>query len=383
VNRFLGNLVWRITHVMEWRDADKCLLASSLTLGFVGLWAVRMWLVERNPALGAYMNPGFVDAMMGLVLFQAVGHLSIITTAVLLRRKTEKLPWLVHVTNQFWYLSFFLDVYAVGPFTSPFIVLFLLAAVFGLIVFPLKPVVLSLGTFGALLVTSTLAERFGFIPCAPLIGPDPLLSGRPHTTWILSLGVLPLLASALVLGLFAYVMIQLRDREQRLKEMVRTDYLTGVQNRRSFMERAELEFARAKRFGNPFSIVMLDVDHFKRVNDNHGHSTGDEVLKVVAHVLDGEIRRHDVIARYGGEEFALLLAETDEAQAGTMAERCRRRIEGARLVVGGAAIRVTASVGIASYPREGVSKIDQLIDLADKALYQAKESGRNQTVIAA
>ncbi len=373
----------RITHVMEWRDADKCILASTLTLGFVGLWILRMWLVERNPAYGPYMNPGFVDPMMALVLFQALGHLSIIATAAVMRRKARNLPGLVHVTNQFWYLCFFIDVYAVGPFTSPFIMLFLLAAVFGFIVFPLRPVVLSLGTFTALLVTSTIAERLGFIPYAPLIADNPLEAGRPHTSWILSLGVLPLLASALVLGLFAYVVAQLRDREQRLKEMVKTDYLTGVENRRSFMDRAETEFARARRFKKPLAVVMLDVDHFKHVNDSYGHGTGDEVLKVVARILAAEVRRHDVIARYGGEEFALLLAETDEAQARIMAERCRQTIESARLAMGGAAIKVTASVGIAAYPREDVSRIEQLIELADKALYQAKESGRNRTVSAA
>ncbi|MDP3940267.1 MAG: GGDEF domain-containing protein [Deltaproteobacteria bacterium] len=381
--RFFKDLMPRITHVMEWRDADKCILASTLTLGFVGVWILRMWLVERNPAYGPYMNPDFVEPMMALVLFQAFGHLSIVATAALLRRKARSMPGLVHVTNQFWYLCFFTDVYAVGAFTSPFIMLFLLAAVFGFIVFPLRPVVLSLGTFSALLVTSTIAERLGFIPYAPLISTNPLNAGRPHTSFILSLGLLPLLASALVLGLFAYVVTQLRDREKRLKEMVKTDYLTGVENRRSFMHRTEIEFARARRFKKPLAVVMLDVDHFKRVNDSYGHGTGDEVLKVVARILAAEVRRHDVIARYGGEEFALLLAETDETQARIMAERCRQKIESARLAMGGAAIKVTASVGIAAYPREDVSRIEQLIELADKALYQAKEAGRNRTVSAA
>lgn len=377
------NWMSRVTHVMEWRDADKCALASLLTLGFVGVWILRMWLVERNPAYGPYMNQDFVAPMMALVLFQAFGQSVLIAVALLLRRKARRLPWLVHLTNQFWYVCFFLDLYAVGPFTSPFAMLVLLAAVFGFVVFPLRPVLYSLGTFTALLVASTIAERAGAIPYAPLMVTDPLDAGRPYTSWMLSLGVLPLLASVFVLGLFAHVVGQLQDREQRLKELVKTDYLTGVDNRRSFMDRAEREFIRAKRFNKPLTVVMLDVDHFKRVNDSYGHGTGDEVLKVVARILAAEIRRHDVIARYGGEEFALLLAETDEAQARIMAERCRQKIESARLALKGAAIKVTASVGIASCPREGVEKIGQLIDLADKALYQAKESGRNQTVIAA
>lgn len=373
----------RITHVMEWRDADKCLLASLLTLGFVALWIARLSLVQRDPAYGLYMNQAFLGPMLAFVWFQACGHLAIITAALVLRGRYKKLPWFIHLTTQFWYVCFFFSMYAIGPFTSPFVMLFLLAAVYGFIVFPLRPVLLSLGTFTGLLIASTVAERLDLIPYAPLINSTPLADGRPYTSWIMSLGVIPLLASAIVLAMFAYVIVQWRDREQRLKELCKTDYLTGVQNRRSFMERAETELVRAQRFTSPIAVVMLDVDHFKRVNDSYGHATGDEVLKVVAKILAAEVRRHDVIARYGGEEFALLLAETNEEQARVMAERCREEIERADIIVGGRAIKVTASLGIASYPHDEVANIEKLINLADQALYRAKDAGRNQVVIAA
>ena len=373
----------RITHVMEWRDADKCLLASLLTLGFVALWIARLTLVQRDPAYGLYMNQAFLGPMLTFVWFQACGHLVIIAAALVLRRSYRNLPWFIHLTTQFWYVCFFFSLYAIGPFTSPFVMLFLLAAVYGFIVFPLRPVLLSLGTFTGLLIASTVAERLGLIPYAPLINSTPLADGRPYTSWIMSLGVIPLLASAIVLAMFAYVIVQWRDREQRLKELCKTDYLTGVHNRRSFMDRAETEFVRAQRFSSPIAVVMLDVDHFKRVNDSYGHATGDEVLKVVARIMAAEVRRHDVIARYGGEEFALLLAETNEEQARVMAERCRVEIERANIIVGGKAIKVTASLGIAAYPRDGISNVEQLVNLADEALYRAKAAGRNQVAIAA
>jgi diguanylate cyclase (GGDEF)-like protein len=377
------HLAPRIQHVMEWRDADKCLLASLLTLPFIALWILRLTVVEGDASYGPYMNPSFLGTMLAFVWFQAFAHLMIIAAALYLRGRSRRTPWFVHLTHQFWYVCFALSVYAVGPFTSPFAMLFLLAAVFGLIVFPLRPVVLSLGTFMGLIVLSTIAERLGLVPYAPLMGDSLLVEGHPHASWILSLGLIPIIASALVLGIFAYVIVQWRDREEKLKELCKTDYLTGVHNRRSFMDRAETEILRARRFGGPLSVVMLDVDHFKRVNDNYGHGTGDAVLKIVANILVGEVRRHDVIARYGGEEFALLLAETNEEQAHIMAERCREKIESARFVAGGQAIRITASVGIAAYPCKSVERIDQLIDMADEALYRAKESGRNQVVIAA
>jgi diguanylate cyclase (GGDEF)-like protein len=149
------------------------------------------------------------------------------------------------------------------------------------------------------------------------------------------------------------------------------------------MELADLEFARARRYEKSLAVVIVDVDHFKRVNDHHGHGVGDEVLKLVAKILAAEVRRYDVAARYGGEEFAILLAETNEEQARVMAERCREQIEDTELVMKGSTVRVTASIGIAAYPRDGLTRIEQLIDLADQALYRAKESGRNRIAVAA
>jgi diguanylate cyclase (GGDEF)-like protein len=255
--------------------------------------------------------------------------------------------------------------------------------VMAFIVIGVRRVAYGLVTFAVLLVASTVAERLELIPYAPLFVSTQLVDGRPHTSWVLSLGGIPLLGSAFILFIFAYVVHQWRGQEERLKELSNTDYLTHLRNRRSFMESAEIEFLRAKRYGKSLAVVMFDVDHFKRVNDDHGHATGDQVLKLVARLLAEEVRRHDVIARYGGEEFAFLLAETNQEQARVMAERCRERIVAARLLVRGMPVKVTASAGIAAYPCEGVTRVEQLIDLSDRALYRAKHSGRNRVELAA
>ncbi len=373
----------RIANLAAWSDPDKCILASSLTLPFVGVWLVRLTLVKRDPAFAPYIDQEFLGPMLRFVWLQACGHGSIIATGLLLRSRAKRAPWLTHFTIQFWFVCFFLSLYAIGPYTSPFGMLLLVFPVLGFILFGIRPVALGLGTFVFLMVAGTAAERLEWIPYAPLFASPPLVDGRPYTVWILSLGAIPMFACALVLAIFALVIVQWQDRERRLKELCTTDYLTEVDNRRSFMERAEIEFARAQRFQKALAVAIVDIDHFKRINDSLGHAVGDEVLKLVAKVLADQVRRHDMVARYGGEEFALLLAETNESQAQVIAERCREQIQNTRLVAKRVAVEVTASVGIAAYPREGMTRVEQLIDLADEALYRAKEGGRNRVAIAA
>jgi diguanylate cyclase (GGDEF)-like protein len=372
----------RLQSPWRWRDGYKCVFASGLTLPFVVAWIIRLTLVHADPASGPYMEPGRVGPMLVFVWLQAAGHTAVIA-AGLLRRHPGQGTWLVHFAVQFWFVCFALTLYAIGPYTSPFAMLLLFFPLLGFIVIGIRRVAYGLATFAALLVATTVAERLAVIPYAPLFVSATLVDGRPYTSWIFSLGWIPLLGSGFILVVFAYVVRQWQDREDRLKELSNTDYLTNVRNRRSFMESAEIEFCRARRYGKPLAIVMVDVDHFKRVNDDHGHGIGDQTLQLVAKILAAEVRRHDVIARYGGEEFAFLLAETNQEQARVMAERCRERIEAAQLLVKGTVVRVTASAGIAAYPHEGVTRIEQLIDLADAALYRAKGGGRNRVSIAA
>ena len=380
--RLRERIAARLQSPWHWRDGYKCVFASGLTLPFVLAWIVRLTLVQAEPARGPYMEATRVGPMLVFVWLQAAGHVAIIA-AGLLRPPLERRPRLVHLAVQFWFVCFALTLYAIGPYTSPFPMLLLIFPLLGFVVIGIRRVAYGFATFAALLVATTVAERLGALPYAPLFVPAILVDGRPHTSWILSLGWIPLLGSGLTLVVFAYVVHQWRDREERLKELSNTDYLTDLRNRRNFMESAEIEFCRAQRYGKPLAIVMIDVDHFKRVNDDYGHGIGDQVLQLVAKVLAAEVRRHDVIARYGGEEFAFLLAETNQEQARIMAERCRERIEAAQLLVKRTVVRVTASAGIAAYPHEGVQRIEHLIDMADGALYRAKRAGRNRIAIAA
>jgi len=171
---------------------------------------------------------------------------------------------------------------------------------------------------------------------------------------------------------------KLKQSNQMLLELSHTDPLTGLNNRRSMMEALDKEFERSTRKHSPLSLLMLDIDHFKKVNDTFGHQQGDAVLQALAILLKEHLRQYDLAARFGGEEFALILPETDEIDAGMVAERIRQSIEKMRLGDFPAEFCLTASIGVATSPNEALAYPDDLIREADNALYQAKRSGRNR-----
>jgi diguanylate cyclase (GGDEF)-like protein len=161
-----------------------------------------------------------------------------------------------------------------------------------------------------------------------------------------------------------------------LWEMATLDLLTGLPIRRLFFVKAEEELERAKRYGRPVSIAMADIDLFKKINDNHGHATGDEVLRVLGGLLRAEARESDMPARFGGEEFAILLPETDQGAAFAVAERIRKSVASRSIE---SLPKVTVSLGVATYPQDA-DAIKKLLDKADAALYSAKKTGRNRVV---
>lgn len=170
-------------------------------------------------------------------------------------------------------------------------------------------------------------------------------------------------------------------RDEALEALSETDALTGLSNRRSFDRRLDLELSRTRRYGVENALVMIDLDHFKALNDRYGHRAGDEVLRRVASILDTEKRAGDLVARYGGEEFVAILSDTTIAEASNWAERARHRIEASRIAWQGTNLTVTASFGIAGAASWAVEK-EQLVESADQMLYAAKRRGRN-TVVAA
>jgi diguanylate cyclase (GGDEF)-like protein len=170
---------------------------------------------------------------------------------------------------------------------------------------------------------------------------------------------------------------ELRIANETAERLARTDELTGMKNRRAFYELAQQAFEQAERYDRPLTLISLDIDHFKKINDTWGHSAGDAALRAMARVIVNSSRMTDIAGRIGGEEFAILLPETTAEAATVEAERLRRETAETVVVHNDAEIRFTCSIGVAS--RDAVvASLDMLMARADGALYEAKESGRNR-----
>ena len=208
----------------------------------------------------------------------------------------------------------------------------------------------------------------------------------------------PLKSKRIVLGELAYKGIEEKDEEtfailahqfalalkrirlyKEVENMAITDGLTKLHTRRHLMERFGEEVARAKLRASPLSLLMLDVDHFKRVNDQYGHLTGDAVLREVGRLIAGHTREIDITGRYGGEEFCAVLPDTDKPGAMLAAERIRVAVHDEKIKAYDTALHVSLSVGVATFP-EDAQQLDELLDKADWALYRAKKQGRDRVV---
>ena len=189
---------------------------------------------------------------------------------------------------------------------------------------------------------------------------------------------------AQLLWILSLVAENLLTREYANEGLLRfafTDYLTGLKTRGYFEQQLELEFKRAERRKQKFSLLMIDIDHFKRLNDTFGHHVGDQILRDVTSILVKDMREVDTVARYGGEEFVIILPETTETGALYVAQRLRRAVEQARFFAGSPhnVQHLTISIGVAVYDTDAQFKRD-LIEFADAALYAAKHAGRNRVV---
>ncbi|WP_296247815.1 sensor domain-containing diguanylate cyclase [Pseudomonas sp. UBA4194] len=173
---------------------------------------------------------------------------------------------------------------------------------------------------------------------------------------------------------------QLQASNLQLQKLSSTDRLTGLYNRGHWEEALKLEYARHARYGHATSLIMFDIDHFKRVNDTYGHQVGDQVIQRVADVLRELVRDADIAGRYGGEEFAVLLPDTDKAGGAMLAERLRKVVEEQTVESEAGPVRFTISLGVADlgYPTDDYK---QLIEWADQALYASKRGGRNRVTV--
>lgn len=204
--------------------------------------------------------------------------------------------------------------------------------------------------------------------------------GLSSTSFIIGT-ITPALVAPGVSVYFVHILHELEKARHQAYTLAVTDALTGVYNRRYFMGQAEAEFAKSLRYKTPVSIIMMDVDHFKSVNDTYGHDGGDNVLKAISHAASESVRGQDILARFGGEEFIVLLPQTGGDEALLVAERIRHEIGVQQVQHGDQTIQVTASLGVATLTKN-VSSLSALLKRADEALYRCKAEGRNRCILA-
>lgn len=171
-----------------------------------------------------------------------------------------------------------------------------------------------------------------------------------------------------------------KENELKLETLSRTDHLTGLLNRRSFDELVNNELMRYKRSGEVYSVLMLDIDHFKRINDNYGHSTGDDVIQVITKICKSNLRSYDKMARVGGEEFCVLLPNTDKDQAYAVAEKLREAVFNTPVATNDEDVTMTISIGVSEVKNTDTDS-NAILKRADKLMYKAKRSGRNRVCV--
>ena len=368
----------RLGDPMSWTSVDRCFVMSCLFIMASVPFVVFVTLGRTDEDMQKVHDPIVALAFGRAAVAVDVAWLALATIAVAIRRRTRRSAALEHVTVQLIAATLSVACWVMGLFTTPFALALLGALVVGFLLFRRSTVLFAATTATLLLLGASLATHLGVLPYAPLYRGVPMHEGHIAGWWHLEMLLLVLVDIVVVLGIFLFVLGRLRDREANLERLSRTDPLTGATNRRELMTTFDRELARADRKREPIAVVMCDLDHFKAINDKHGHLAGDAVLVAAAERLAKELRAADALARYGGEEFVLLLPSTDAEGARVVAERCRRRLAESPIEAEGVEIAVTASFGVAARDAGASRSAEELLRDADEALYRAKRAGRDR-----
>lgn len=375
----------RLTAALEWSAVDKALVMIALLIPLYFQYLAWSFYVLTRPDRDRLINVELADHFMWVHVLLILAGSALVLLGWMIRKRWPDLMLFQYLALQFYALSLVMVSYPIGTMSFCAGVVLLGAPIFGFIL--LDRVAVWLASFSGLtaLVGLSYATAYGYLPYAPVRVPP---SDQASTLfWMNS----TLFFAAPFLVFFTFMADQMlawwREREARIHQLSRTDALTGLHNRRSILDLLDQEIARAQRQRQALSVVILDLDHFKKVNDTWGHPTGDRVLQTAATVLSGSVRNGDHVGRYGGEEFMLILPGANEGEARVVLERCRLALVAADIVSDSQErFTISASFGLVCQGQSQQAQPQHLIQCADKALYQAKARGRNriesQTLVA-
>ncbi|MFT3858249.1 MAG: GGDEF domain-containing protein [Aquabacterium sp.] len=375
VGRWLAGFARRI---VERRDSTSVLVLIEATLPILLLLlGMQAWATQQADIRGLYRQDWITPSLWAQAAL--MGWLVCLGLMAWWRRMERgPQPWLVQLTLIPTGLGVLLLCLGHGLEDTPMSMVLLAELVFARALFSLRQLVPALLLC---MLTAFGVEALymgGHLPYAPLLTAPLYQGSQMHAWWTVWARIVLAMASLPLTALLFLMAITLHRHRRMLETLVRTDGLTGLYNRREFQSRLDREAHRQARTGRPLSVVLFDVDHFKRVNDAFGHPVGDEVLSRIGLILRTSTRENvDTAARYGGEEFVLLLPETDLSGAQQVAEKISAKLRAEVFTVGAHSFRVTQSAGVA----EVVGGDTQwALRVADRNLYEAKEAGRDRVV---
>ena len=361
--------------IMNWDVLKKSILILTLGAAIHVVWIVWKLFVMSMPELLQWVNVPLMQTQLKLNVVFLVLHLLLIYPCIYWRDSSTAQKLLPFCSVAVLVVSLLRDGYSVGVFSPATMIAYVCLLAVGSVLLPRRLVYSAFIPATLFLTGCALLSFLGAIPYAPLfkLGNDFF---HQNSFWLLSMAffIIPILVTCILL--FEVLLSQWRHREKLIQRLSEIDPLTNLFNRRSINDALlNLDQAAITRY----AVVLLDLDHFKEINDKYGHDKGDETLVQVSDVLRHELRDSDVVGRFGGEEFILLLKNSSLEQAQFIAERCRSRIESLVLTNDEQKpIPITASFGVAvSTPN---LRPQQLLSQADKALYQAKAAGRNRVI---
>lgn len=369
---------------LEWSAATKAALLLCFTLIVHTqylLWGYYQ-LSDYAPKLNqSYVNIAYIDEniiyLNGILLLS----ISLFLIVLVLGRHYPNSDSYEHVATQYFAFTLLFGAYTIGTLSVATGVVLAGAPVLGFILFNRRAVILAftISVVGQWVVS--YSSTFGDMPYAPVVKNLQEADGTLSQFWLETMYYFAA-PHLLVITAFAYhVLSRWRQREDEMRRLSLTDPLTHLSNRRSILSNLSAEYERSRRHGSSFSLLLVDLDHFKRVNDTWGHPAGDQVLVETAKTLKESVRQNDHVGRYGGEEFLVILPGTDSESAHQLAERCRQQLQGLVVDIPNTPpLKITGSMGLFCNEHDRTASTEQMLHFADVALYKAKESGRNRVI---
>lgn len=346
---------------------------------FYSFWTLMLLTLEARHDI---VNVDFVLYILPFCSLVVTSMIALASYGFLVNRHNPNAGWYQYL-GQFYYAAAFIFFgYLVGTLSMPVGIILVSGPLIGMIFFELRYIVPACIVSVIGLVALTYASAFDVVPYAPIMPADRPDFTQVSSVWLLSfyVFVMPYMITAVYVADMTFG--HWRERGIRARELSRTDMLTGIPNRRSILDILEKEIARTWRHGPPLAVALLDLDHFKKINDTWGHPVGDAALLHATRLLQETLRQCDTMGRFGGEEFMLVLPDTSLEGAQATVERCREILEKNPVQQDdGSTIRLTASFGLTCNAHCMTLSSEQLIRAADDALYDAKRSGRNRVSV--